>query len=328
MPVYNVGHLLERCIESVLKNNCSNCELILVDDGSTDGVSGAICDAYSLEYPDLIISIHTQNGGPGAARNVGIKQAKGQYLLFVDSDDYIKDGYFDAVRGAALKYQCDIIQIGYQIEEKGRVGEALIEHLQMETVFTLSDIPTILAQPPSIFTRVWKKSLFQDNCIYFPEHVWYEDLRATLKLLAVAERIVALPCAYYVYVVRDGSIMHNNDLEKNAQIIDAFDDLISWYKKSKLLEKYYDVWLRVTAYHILVFASVRVAKYNPNHPLLFKYQKYMNETFPNYKRNETFRKYRKQLPKYYKLMLFLSEKRLYHVIYWLYKIKEKRICRT
>ena len=194
IPVYNVEKYLPKCLDSVINQTYKNLEIILVDDGSPDN-SGKICDEYA-EKDSRIKVIHKENGGVSSARNVGIKQAKGQYLLFVDSDDYIKDGYFDAVRGAALKYQCDIIQIGYQIEEKGRVGEALIEHLQMETVFTLSDIPTILAQPPSIFTRVWKKSLFQDNCIYFPEHVWYEDLRATLKLLAVAERIVALPCAY------------------------------------------------------------------------------------------------------------------------------------
>ena len=96
--------------------------MILVDDGSANGICGNLCGVYSLEYLDLIISIHTKNGGLEAARNAGVKHTKGQYLLFSDSDDYIKGGYLDTVRAVALRFKCDIIQIGYQIEEKGQIA--------------------------------------------------------------------------------------------------------------------------------------------------------------------------------------------------------------
>ena len=89
VPVYNVADYLQKCIDSILKNDCSDCEIILVDDGSTDGLSSEICDRNASAYPHLIRTIHQQNKGLGGARNTGIQQAKGEYLFFVDSDDTI-----------------------------------------------------------------------------------------------------------------------------------------------------------------------------------------------------------------------------------------------
>ena len=328
VPVYNVGALLQQCVESILKNDCTDCEVILVDDGSTDGISGRLCDEYAARYPDLIVAVHTENGGHGAARNTGIQYARGQYLLFVDSDDYIKDGYLDMVRKTAVQYDCDVIQLGFQNEINGQTGEKLIEKLPAYTKFTLSDLPEMITMTPSVCTRVWKRSLFIDADIQFPGRAWYEDIRASLKLLALAKGIVAIPEAYYVYVHRDGSIMNNSKTEQNRQILSAFDDLISWYKEKGLWEQYYDVFLQAAAYHIMILASVRVAKIDPGHPLLPAFQTYMNEMFPDYKRNKAFRRYMKNLPGYYKVMLFLTENRLYGIIFWLYRIKEKRTDRT
>ncbi|MFR5421203.1 MAG: glycosyltransferase family 2 protein [Oscillospiraceae bacterium] len=88
IPVYNVKDYLPKCIDSVLAQDFEDYEVILIDDGSTDGESGAICDRYAAAHPERIRAIHKPNGGVGEARNVGI-EAPGQYLIFIDSDDYI-----------------------------------------------------------------------------------------------------------------------------------------------------------------------------------------------------------------------------------------------
>ena len=103
IPVYNVKDYLPKCIDSVLAQDFTDYEVILIDDGSTDGESGAICDRYAAAHPERIRAIHKPNGGVGEARNVGIEAAQGEYLIFIDSDDYIAPGMFrvlaDAVAG-------------------------------------------------------------------------------------------------------------------------------------------------------------------------------------------------------------------------------------
>ena len=92
IPVYNVKDYLPKCVDSVLAQDFDDYELVLVDDGSTDGESGAICDRYAAAHPERIRVIHKPNGGLGDARNVGLEAAAGEYLVFIDSDDYIGAG--------------------------------------------------------------------------------------------------------------------------------------------------------------------------------------------------------------------------------------------
>ena len=87
IPVYNVKDYLPKCIDSVLAQDFEDYEVLLVDDGSTDGESGAICDRYAAAHPERIRAIHKPNGGVGEARNVGIEAAQGEYLIFTDSED-------------------------------------------------------------------------------------------------------------------------------------------------------------------------------------------------------------------------------------------------
>ena len=89
IPVYNVAQYLEQCVDSVLASQETDYEILLVDDGSTDGVCPGICDRYALANPDRIRVIHQENQGLGGARNTGLAQALGEYVFFVDSDDYL-----------------------------------------------------------------------------------------------------------------------------------------------------------------------------------------------------------------------------------------------
>ena len=92
IPVYNVEKYLEKCVESILGQVEDDCEIILVDDGSTDGVCPELCDKYAEKYPEKVRVIHKLNGGVGDARNVGVENSKGDYICFIDSDDYVLPG--------------------------------------------------------------------------------------------------------------------------------------------------------------------------------------------------------------------------------------------
>lgn len=120
VPVYNVEKYLARCIDSILKQSYSDLEIILVDDGSTDN-SGKICDQYR-EIDDRIVVIHKQNGGLSDARNVGMKKANGQYLAFVDSDDFIHPRMYEILMNLLLDYKADMVisNFAYYDEEKKR----------------------------------------------------------------------------------------------------------------------------------------------------------------------------------------------------------------
>ena len=111
IPVYNVEQYLSKCLDSVVNQTYKNLEVILVDDGSTDN-SGKICDEFALK-DNRIIVIHKSNGGLSSARNEGLKFAKGQYVGFVDSDDYIEIGMYEKLLEVSLKYGSDVVCSNY-----------------------------------------------------------------------------------------------------------------------------------------------------------------------------------------------------------------------
>ena len=116
IPVYNVKDYLPKCIDSVLAQDFEDYEVILIDDGSTDGESGEICDRYAAAHPERIRAIHKPNGGVGEARNVGIEAAQGEYLIFIDSDDYIAPDMFRVLADAVARFGSDIIGFGAALE--------------------------------------------------------------------------------------------------------------------------------------------------------------------------------------------------------------------
>ena len=184
VPVYNIEEYLPRCVESILKQTYSNLELILVDDGSTD-TSGSICDEYAKKDQRIRV-IHKKNGGSSSARNEGIKIALGEYLGFVDSDDYIDD------QGNLMQEICkmpdDIIK--YTADEFLR-----------ELLLHIGDC--------SFCTKLLKRDLFFEK--QFPEGVLNEDFHLLVKMLCNGESVVSLPyCGYHVFY-RIGSNTRKKD---------------------------------------------------------------------------------------------------------------------
>ncbi len=319
IPVYNVAEYLRGCVDSVLANDCSDCEIILVDDGSTDGICPALCDEIAAEHPALIRVIHQENRGLGGARNTGLEAAQGEYLFFLDSDDTIEPESLDVLSAAVEDTHAEIIAFHLRLDDgAGTLTPCKANYFLAETPFSLAQRPDFLLSMPNACIRIWKRDLFLRSGIRYPSRVWYEDIRTTTKLFAVANSIFTIDQYLYRYLQRPGSIMNSGKLERNGEILEAFDDILTWFEEQGLLEAYREELTRLAIEHVLLAATVRVARVDPRHPMLNKILCFMDERFPEYQKNN----YIAQLSALHKLLLKLIRSRCYRVVWLLFRLKD------
>ena len=238
VPVYNVAAYLPKCVESILNQTESDIEIILVDDGSTDD-SGAICDQFAVADSRVKV-IRQKNGGLSAARNSGIHAAVSDFLLFIDSDDYVDSDLVEKAYKKALETGADIVAYGYQkVTDAGEVSFTYaLPAALTDRVSSLKNTPELLLMTPSACNKLFRKSLFAQ--IEFPLRVWYEDLRTIPKLYPQAEKIYCFENYFpYKYLTRAHSIMTNGNIEKTKiDRIAAVDSVRSYYQEAGLYDAY------------------------------------------------------------------------------------------
>ena len=206
IPVYNVAKYLPKCIDSVLNQTYKNLEIILVDDGSTDE-SGKISDEYS--YKDNRVKvIHKKNGGPGDARNTGIKEATGKYIGFIDSDDFIETDMYEILLKTLYDYDADIVQCAlYRITENNiilpKYYSGTVE--QFDVTSALEEFIRKRKFNNNIFNKIYKKDLIQGN--EYPVDVYSGDVVFNYKIFARAQKLVSIEIPKYYYVKRKESIV-------------------------------------------------------------------------------------------------------------------------
>lgn len=256
VPVYNTEKYLSKCLDSLIYPELSDYEIIVVNDGATDS-SPAIAAEYEMRYPELVRLVSTPNGGLGAARNVGVRHSCGEFLVFLDSDDYLAPGAvpemldtlrqdFDICLYDLVSVNEDGLAIG-RICGSDRLGE-----------FTLEECPELLCQSPCACNKIFRRELFTESGIEFPSRVWYEDLRTVPKLYPLAKRILSTGKPWYMYLQRSGSITNSADALRNLEIIGAVDDLTAYYKTCGLYEKYREQLEFVAFHHAFLASSTRV----------------------------------------------------------------------
>lgn len=320
IPVYNVAEYLGKCIESVLASEYDDYEIILVDDGATDGICPELCDRYAQEHPERILVIHQQNQGLGGARNTGLDAAAGEYVFFVDSDDTLVPRALSVLSREIEKTHADIYSFNlYSHDGNGHGREVQVSKHYPEP-FALKQHPEFLYALPAACARIWKKSLFQESGIRFPSRVLYEDIRTSVKLFALADSIVTIPDALYEYLARPGSIMRSDNIQRNRDILLAFDDLICWFTQQGIQQEYSQQLCRLAVDHIVIAASVRVARLDPKSDLLKEFEEFMTNHFPNYWRNS----YISELPVLHKVLLGLIRHRQYRLVKFLFRLKDGR----
>lgn len=214
VPVYNVYKYIEKCLESLVNLDYDNYEIIIVNDGSTDD-SYKIIDKYQKKYPKLIKSYKKKNGGLSSARNYGIKKSSNDYLLFVDSDDYIELNTLSILNKHINKNKSDIVVFNYK---------AIYSNYDISVNTFNKDIKEIdkryLISIPSACNKAVKKSVFKDNNIEFVKGIYYEDLATMPRLIKYTKNISFIDDYLYNYLVREESI--SNETKYNKQWDDIF----------------------------------------------------------------------------------------------------------
>lgn len=317
VPVYNVEKYVGKCIDSILAQTDGDFELLLIDDGTKD-TSGEICDAYG-EKDSRVKVIHQENKGLGGARNTGIEAATGEWILFVDSDDWLEPDILEKAGKTARETGADLVMFGFRsVDELGTTLQNYVEELPKGQVLEIAKHPDIYLTAPCAWNKLYKTELFRKTGVRYPNRVWYEDIRTTLKLFLAAKTAVFLDDIGYNYLLRSGSITNNVNADRNAEIIDAFEDILSYFKEQGALKAYEDVLCYLTVFHVYLTASVRVLRIDPAHPLLQRFREYTYQTFPNWKKNPYLSQ---KLGRKRKLLLSLLEKRLYSVIRLMFRLR-------
>lgn len=225
VPVYNVEIYLDKCIKSIVGQSYRNLEIILVDDGSTDN-SLNICNFW-IDKDERIKIIHKKNGGLSSARNAGIDIATGDYIAFVDSDDYIDNEFVAKLLNKMLETDSDIVCCGYYEiinGERNISNKKLIcgeytkkEALEMLIKWDIQDYA---------WNKLYRRSLFEN--IRYPEGRNYEDMATTYKIFLKANKVTVIGEKLYNYLIRKGSI---SNTDNNKRYIKDMRDTIEIYNE-------------------------------------------------------------------------------------------------
>ena len=205
VPIYNVEVCLSKCLDSLAAQTFTDAEFILIDDGSTDK-SGRIADTYA--GTDNRFSVyHTANHGLSAVRNLGIEKAKGDWLMFVDSDDYVEPDFCDTPYQAALREGADLVIFRYIRHQAAGSQKNIVSGARMSVISGIVDTETAVRYGSVVaWNKLYRRELFDD--IRYPEGRVYEDIATTHKLIFAAKRIMMLPDVLYIHVFRKDSITH------------------------------------------------------------------------------------------------------------------------
>lgn len=244
IPIYNVSDYLRPCLDSLINQSLKEIEIILVNDCSPDPMDEQICLEYKNQDPRILYIRHDQNLGPGGARNTGIRYATAPYLAFVDGDDIVHVDMYQKCLTALEEGDYDLVQCN--CEKVSLSGSFLSKLLQLEKPKKLenSDILNALVDYKSgIFmgpwNKVWKKDVFLDNDLLFPEHIYNQDMFVTCVYMIYVHKVLLLPEVYYYWRQRPESIT-NHITEKN---IYSYFKVLSLIKEAFLNKANHLDWL-------------------------------------------------------------------------------------
>lgn len=239
IPVYNVEDYIDKCIESLLLQSLDNFEILLIDDGSTDN-SGMICDSYANKYENIKV-FHKENGGLSSARNYGLEKAKGEFISFIDSDDWIHKDMYLELYNAAIKNKADIAQCRYLkvFNEDIEINTNINRKIEVfNNIAALNNFYNDKYKETVVcWNKIYRKKLFND--IKFPVGKIHEDEFTTHKLIYKAKKIVYLKDELYYYRQREGSIMRSGFNIKELSLLEAFKEQSIFMKNINNEELYY-----------------------------------------------------------------------------------------
>ena len=246
IPVYNTEDYLKECIESLVNQTLREIEILIVNDGSTDS-SLEIMKEFKNKYPNIIKIFDKVNGGQASARNYALSFAQGEYLGFVDSDDWVDSTMYEEMYEKAEKEDADIVICD------------MVDHFPDRTVcYPSSRFENKFKVTPSACNKLFKRSLVKEDV--FPVGLWYEDFEFTTMQLMKTDCISVIYKGLYHCHCREVSTMYNNNSEKNQDILVVLEHLVEYVEKNGWYEKYKNVLEYLYIDHVLITSINRVQK--------------------------------------------------------------------
>lgn len=286
VPVYNIENYIEECINSIIKQTYKNFELILVDDGSTDN-SGKICDEFQ-QKDERIVVVHKKNGGLSDARNTGILNSTGMYLMFIDGDDFLNSNNdLKKILKMINKYNADIIQykmVYYYDNDKYLNQKDIIDVNNVSDLFNSLNILNKNGNiSVSACDKIVKRSLVIDNNLFFEVGLISEDIMWSYNLYLKSKSIKVLNHPIYVYrQQRTGSITTQKSFK---HMNDMFEIIKYWFEYKYDDEKIKNLYYNMISYWYLIFRTNFSSKYYNKEMKEFikKYDKLLFNYNDNYK---------------------------------------------
>ena len=279
VPFYNVENYIEKCLQSLVNQTLEDVEILLVNDGSQDN-SETIAKQFVEKYPNKIIYLEKENGGLSDARNYAIPYAKGEYIAFLDSDDYVETNMYEEMYNKAKKEDLDYVECDFlweypdkTLESKGK------QYNNKKEMFIHTRVVA--------WNKLIKREIVQNNHLEFPKGYRYEDVEFFYKLLPFIHHygIVQKPLIHYVQ--RENSIS-NVQNTRTKEIIDVLGHVIEYYKENNLFEEYQKEIEYTYARYILCSSMLRMVMIEDKkerREIINMAWKSLNTQFVNWKKN-------------------------------------------
>ena len=253
IPAYNAGKYIEKCIQSIINQTYRNFEIIIVNDGSTDNTK-AICEKY-VKLDNRIKLISTENRGAGCARNTGIAEAKGKYISFIDSDDYVCSNYYERMCKMIEEEKADIVEGHYKrvngYDEKVFTNTGIKnEYTNIEKLLVLyGNDETEYINSVIVTNKLYRKYLF--NEVKFPINRIIDDEFIMYKIMYNSKKIISTPDIMYAYVQSEESVMRASFKEKRVyDTLDVYDEVYEFFKDKENDELIEKILIRYLGYGI------------------------------------------------------------------------------
>lgn len=280
VPIYNVEKYLEKSLDSLLNQTLEDIQIILVNDGSTDN-SGNIAKLYAEKNPDKMLYVEKKNGGLSDARNYGMKYAEGDYIAFLDSDDYIEKTAYEEMYNKAIEENADYVECNFIWEYPNKTKK--------DKQFAYNNKKEMLAFVRVVaWNKLIKRSIIVENNIEFPKGLRYEDVEFTYKLIPYINKFAYVDKEFVHYIQRENSIA-NVQNEKTSEIFAILDNVINFYREKELYEDYKEELEYNYARYLLCSSLKRMCKIENKEKrkeLLHKTWTNLNDKFPNWKNNK------------------------------------------
>lgn len=311
VPVYNVSLYIDKCLNSLLNQDIRNYEILIINDCSTDdSLKKALL--WQNKYKFIRIIDKNYNSGLSDTRNIGIKEAKGEYILFIDSDDYVDENILGNLMKELLLHNPDILYFGYIVESKNKTskiynykspkGKVYIDHEFMMQELQQRNLPI----PACV--ACYKKRIITENKLYFKTGILHEDVRWSPEILYKAKRIYTSELCFYHYVLRSNSISQRRDRKKNGR------DLL---ETCKYLEQLSNSFIsRDLQKLFLNYIAMTYMKAVAVNDMVNDKESVINRSFPFKNVNN--------IKDFLKALIFLISPYIYSKVYMFIKIKIKR----